>query len=400
MLSFAFSLLLVLISKKGQPRLVACLFVPSLFLYGVAYELRKADFVEGYFLYNRVGDYDYYLFAGALFFMSAIIAFALLPRLSYSYRVSGSVILEPKVDFDQLRMMYYILSVISIAAFFVNFSRVNYSVSMLFVAPRIYEEQFGSSVIANYLYFLNVPALCLGIYCSRFDTAPRLSIPIGVTLVAISLFHGIKFTVFDTILFPALFYFHVSRSRRKAALSALLALLVVASFYLVFAAFVRGGGGSDLITTFLNYMLPNYYNFAHAISRVPFQFDPLGVLLPDKVPDPFDDIQPTIPYGFVLNDKYNMATAFTAYYGFASALSALFMLPIICYLRALVWRSAIISRSLGHNFILSYIDFCLFFSFYFFAFNKTKYVYYCFVMMAIGWLCSFRGKDRPVRRDA
>lgn len=379
-------LLLGLLLYAWQQRnlYLGTLLTPSLFFFSLAFELRDSTLSADYFDYETVNSYELYVFFGLLQIGITIIA---LNRRIWG-RVDDFYALSRLPAIPQLltTRLYYALASVASIAFAVNFSNVNFSVALLFLNPRGYEEIFGQSSLINYIYFLNIPALCLSIYLRRQDLKPTYANTVDTVLVLMSAFHGIKFTVFDTLLLPALFYFHCSGNPKRAMRFLGLTLLVLLAFYLAFSLGVRGvsDDGTSMLGAFLNYILPNYYNFAYAIQQQPIQFDPLSFLLPDKVPNPFSEILWSGDYGFLLNDRFNMSTAYSVIYGALPPLSWLFFIPVLVRLRQQVVCVKQRRQTLQWIFLAAYIDFCLFFFWYFYAFNKTKYVYYVIVMAILG----------------
>lgn len=397
MLSIALAALILWGVKGQQNRLIAALFLPSLAFYGLAYELREYEFVQNYAANEDVYDFDLYLFFGFLLVLSALAALWILPRYARIGCVDAKLEPPRNVNFSLLRTTYFALAGLSLAGFVVNFARVDFSVALLFVAPRVYEEVFGESTALNYLYFLNVPALCLYVYCKAYDVAPRWSTLLNPILVLISVFHGVKFTVFDTVMIPLILYFHISPNRSRAMRIAGLAAVALIGFYIAFSVFVRGASESEgPLVAILNYILPNYYNLAFEIWKTPIQFDPFTLILPDKIPNPFADLATVGEAGFILNEKFNMTTAFSAYYAAFPLVGGLSILPIISVCRHYVWRRCVTGSSMFALMMVTYIDFCLLFSFYFYAFTKTKYIYYLAVMFIIWRLARRNSGNRYV----
>jgi len=401
MFSFFLVLLLFFFAFINKNTFLAFVFLPSIFFYFLAYELRKSPFVSSYFDFAVVSDYSLYLLVGFYLIISTLLAFSKIPKLSLGFVDDYSVEQSSEISslsFLKLSKMYYIISFVSLISFVINFNRVNFDISLLFLFPRRYEEIFGESTLVNYLYFLNIPALCLSIFASHNNNKIRFSSWINFFLVFISFFHGIKFTVFDTLLIPAFFYYHLTFGSAKTFARLFYALFFLLLFYLSFSFFVRGSSKDNfsIVVSILDYILPNYYNLAYSFQVTPLQFDPISPILPDKVPNPFLSLFFQGEFGFLLNDKFNMPTAFNVYHGLVPFFSTIFLLPVIVFLRNRIMLANKNYPRLSLFFILAYIDFCLFFSWYFFAFNKTKYVYYVFIFLLINHLLYSRSNKLSI----
>lgn len=386
MVSLLLTSVLALYAWQQRNIFIAILLLPSLFFFALAYELKDSTLSADYFEFDSVHDYSMYVAFGVSQFIAVILALnrRICGRAPY-LKPPGPL---PSIPVSRTKALYYSLACVATIAFFVNLSHVNFSVSLMFVDPRGYEELFGQSTAINYLYFLNIPALCLSIYLRQQRRHPRFANVIDTMLVLMSLFHGIKFTVFDTLLLPALFYFHCSRKPRRAMWLLGQTLLLLMVFYIVFSLGVRGFAEDQgsMFAGVLNYILPNYYNFAYGLQLNPLQLEPIGFLLPDKMPNPFLPILAPGEYGFLLNDRYNMATAYTVIYASLPPFSWLLFTPLLVKSRNWVVRRTRQVQTLHWIFLAAYIDFCLFFFWFFYAFNKTKYVYYVAVMVFLGYL--------------
>lgn len=370
------------------------LMLPSLFFYSLAYELKDSALSAQYFDFNYINDYSLYIVFGFVLIFSVVAAL--------NRRISGRAVeLDPPAPMPptairRATIIYYVLSSVATIAFVTNLSNVNFDIGLLFLNPRIYEEIFGKSTGVNYLYFLNVPALCISIYLRQKLKRPHAAGIIDAILIFMSFFHGIKFTVFDTFLLPALFYFHCSRQPRRALFVLGLTVFVLLCFYLAFSVGVRGflDDEGPLFSAILNYILPNFYNLAYSIQVQPIQFDPISILIPDKVPNPLLPILSPGEYGFILNDRFNMATAYANIYAILPPFSWLLFAPLLVRFRYRVILLKRRTQKLHWVFIAAYIDFCIFFVWYFYAFNKTKYVYYVIVMVTIGYIVHLRTTRR------
>ncbi len=375
----------------------AFLFLPSVFFYFLAFEIRNAEFVSNYFQFAAVEDYSLYLFNGILIFSSCLIGFSPLVNIkliNFGFFFNKSTYVF-RIDSLSLQFLYYALSLFSIIAFLINFSNVNFSIGLLLIAPRLYEEICGSSTFVNYIYFLNIPALCLYVYAVNFNLKIKFSFIINLVLVLISFFHGIKFTVFDTFLIPLFFYYNLKGFSKKILLTVFTVFFFLIIFYLIFSFGVRGNyeGNDSFLISFFNYILPNYYNLAYSFEKTPIQWDFISPFLPDKIPNPFNFFFLYGTYGFVLNDSFNMATAFNVYLSVFPVISSLFLFPLIIWIKKSLIFTFSKFKNLGYVFVIAYLDFCFFFSWYFFAFNKTKYVFYVFLFFIFSFLIHSRFRN-------
>lgn len=394
MFSLLIITVLVLYASYQGNLFLGMLLLPSLFFYFLAYELKESELSANYFDFTQINDYSLYVLFGIALTISVIVA--LNRRISGRAMELALPLPLPSISTHKTTKTYYFLAGMSSLAFVINLSNVDFDIGLLFINPRVYEEIFGQSSAINYIYFLNIPALCISIYLRQQLQRPRAAGIIDSVLILMSFFHGIKFTVFDTLLLPALFYFHCSQKPRRALITLSLILALLLGFYLAFSIGIRGFSDDEgpLFSAVLNYILPNYYNLAYGIQLHPMQFDPLSFLLPDKIPNPFISLFSPGEYGFILNEKFNMATAYSIIYAALPPFSWLLFIPLLIRLRMHVIRFKRHKSTLHAIFLAAYIDFCLFFFWYFFAFNKTKYVYYIGVMIILGFFLHGRSLRR------
>lgn len=298
-------------------------------------------------------------------------------------------------DLEKMKRIYYGMGISSLVAFVINLIRVfqNGGMELLFIDPRAYEEVFGASFAINYIYFLNVPALCLYIYLRNEKVYIKYALMLNILLVLISFFHGIKFTIFDTILFPVIFYYLL---KDKVSLKPLfLTFGALLGVFILFSELVRGGDTGSPFLSLSLYVLPNFYNLSYDIETSPVQFGAGGAMslfIPDKLPNWADEIQigESIS-GFVLNDSYNM---FTTLYSLYKAFNIggplffifIFLIQYVSYVRR--------NYSIVYLFFSAYLLFCMFFSFYFYAYTKTKNVYYVVLFILIHLYCKRRSSVR------
>lgn len=275
--------------------------------------------------------------------------------------------------------VFYVLAAVSIVCFFANYSRVGFSHALLFENPRLYESIFGSNWLINYGYFLMVPALCLMVVISWLGGAGWKIYLISFFLLFISFFHGIKYTVFDAIVFPLLFYVILFGFSLKSKLISFFSFFAFIVFFAFFSFLIRGSEDLDFFE-FLNYMIPNYYNFFYAINEFGFLLSsPLDALF-GFFSLSLDFSRDTLGAGFYLNDKYNMPT------GYSVALSSLgpFGMTILIAMFSFLIRFSQRQGGLFYLFFCAYLLFCLLMMFYSYYFmTKYKYIYFLLIFLLI-----------------
>lgn len=278
------------------------------------------------------------------------------------------------IDNQRLLMAYQLLTWISIGAALINLSRVGFSISLLFTNPREYEMIFGQYWQINYLYFLHVPALCLLVIMHSKGIAATVHFMTGSLLLALSLLHGIKFTLFDAIFFPVLtgLILGVFSGRTLYLASALFLV-----FFTYFSYFVRGSyGGLDPLV-FLEYVLPNYYNFFYLIEQNPFPATFPLKMISSYIPSPVETN--TFQMGFILNDKFNVITGFGRLVGYFS-----FMSVVLFYGLMFVAYNKLRGVFLSSLFLKTYILFCILMMFYnYYLGSKPKYIFIIIVFILL-----------------
>lgn len=381
MLSLLFIVVGIVLFLQLKNKLLAFLFIVSAEFYFPAYDLRNLDFTQNLFVSGIVSDYTYYLIFGLVIWLSIIVILLIDNQIESNIVRNTNFVIQYSYFENRLILVFYLLSFLSISAFLINFSRVDFSYSFLVLNPREYEYTFGSSTFWNYLYFLNIPAICSYIFIRvKFNRLKsKINIVLVLILFIISFFHGIKFTVFDTFIFPVFFYYYSSLKPLKFK-NILLISFVLFVFYLSFSYLVRGSGGSPF-EQLISYIVPNYYNLAYSIQENKIQWSGLSLFLPDKIPDIFAQFYDYGPIGFALNEKFNMQTAYSNYYSFANMFGPLIFLSLVAFIR-LLFRNKF-RKGIFQAFLLAYIDYCLLFVFFFHAFIKTKYIYYLAVLFFI-----------------
>lgn len=372
---FSFFYFFLDITPKKIFALPTSLFV---ILYSLSFDLRQWDDIARIsFVYDTPAfDLRTYLF----FFITLCSFLYAIVFLRYLHVVDYNV--GRKYDLKKLKRLYYLFAFFSLSAFVINITRVG-DLQLLFISPRVYEELFGANVIINYLYFLNVPALCLCIYISYFGEKLKYSGFINILLVLISFFHGIKFTIFDTIMYPmCLYYILQKRKSFKLLIWGGIGLLMI---FILFSVLVRGGDGKSPLLSVMSYILPNFYNLAYQIEQNPSHFgDFFSLFWPDKIPSPTKilTIGDSFSGKFILNPAYNMFTSldhlFRVFNLFGPFIYiVIFGIQYVCYRKR--------ERSVLYSFLSAYFLFCLFLAFYFYAYTKFKNVYYVSLFVLIDY---------------
>lgn len=356
--------------------LVGLLFFP-LVIYFLSYDLRDSFEVKSLMVNKSFRDYTNYLIYGLILYLTTILLLLIDRKIFKNINSVNRYYWD--YSLKRLKIWFYLISILTLLGSIINFSHVNYSFDLLLLNPRDYEFAFGSSTFINYLYFLAPVAICLGIYLKDNKQKLRFGWFVFLLLFLSSLLHGVKFTVFDTILIPSFFYFYVKK-RKVGKRLPLIIFSILLIFYLLFSTFIRGAGESPL-SQVLSYILPNFVNLANSLNDKVFQWEGLSIIIPDKMPGLFNEFYILSDEGFVLNDLYNMQTAYLNYYRFAWYLGPfLFLLPVLIIRRYLI---NIWSYDLRNLFVLALIDYCLLFIFFFHAFTKTKYWYLVFVLLIV-----------------
>ncbi|RDI90811.1 hypothetical protein Ob7_07060 [Thermosipho africanus Ob7] len=279
----------------------------------------------------------------------------------------------------KLKLMYYFLAILSILAFSIAISGVN--INFLVVSSRLYEQQFGRSTLINYLYFLNVVAIILSVYYRYlFQKRIKYSKIINILLIFISFFHGIKFTIFDTFLYPIIFSYVVNddlKTIKDFITRYIIVLIFLFIAIVLFFIFVRGNGVAGIY----NYFFSSVYNYFYNIETRPFQFvNPLRLFIPREFNLNFK-FEIWGIYGYSLNDSYNTYTGFSMLYSIFNIFYPFIYFP---YLLLLIKNFYLKKESgLLNSFLLTYLLYCNLMMFFSWQFTKSKYIYYIFVVFII-----------------
>lgn len=375
--SIVFIVILLLIFILKNRLLIFLLFYPILF-YFITFDIRDSDVVNSFLVYHKINDFTNYFFYGVSIFLSLILI------VLFDYQMLTTLKNNNKneiiYDHGRLKFFFYLMSFISLTGTYINLTHINFSFQLLFINPREYELLYGSSTFVNYMCFLSPLIICLFFYLKH----KKISLPYSKLLIFLlllaSLFHGVKFTVFDTVLIPFIFYYYLKKSRVSYKLPLILFSILII-FYVLFSTFVRGGNGMSPFEQVISYIIPNYINLAYSLNEQLFQWDGFSIFTPDKIPSLLGNFYTMPESGFVLNDGYNMLTGYANYYRFAWYFGPLlFLFPIVFLRRYLINIS---NFNILNLFYITIIDYCLLFVFFFHAFVKTKYWYLMFIIFII-----------------
>ncbi len=286
---------------------------------------------------------------------------------------------------NRLRVLYYFFSLCAFIGFTINISRVIGNMSLLFVSPRSYEALFGASSLINYLYFLNVPALIIWVYLHNYKISVKYGAIINIFLVLISFFHGIKFTIFDTISYPCLFSFLLKPKVSLKKVAIVIFLLI--GIFILFSMLIRGSDGKSPLISLLLYIIPNYYNLDYFVESLPQNWGDFMILVtPDLITSPTYAIgeREWPESSFIFNPAYNMPTSLLMLYLTFNLIGPVVYIFIFA-LQYNLYRYR--NYSLYMLFMSTYMEYCLLFSFYFYAYTKFKNVYYVIVMICVDYFC-------------
>ena len=363
-----------------------------LFCISISYDTRNSLFNEKEVFETGRPSFGFEFWA---IYFESVLAFIIFYFILFKSKTDFIVTHKNNYHLNKLKKLYYYFSFISLAAFLINIIRVflKLPITAILLNPRLYEKTFGASTPINYLYFLNIPALCLSVYLTQEGIQLKGKKWLNFLLIFISLFHGIKFTIFDTLLYPAIFLFLYKKTFSFKPVLVFSALLM--TVYLGFNILVRGNiKGYTIFDQVLSYITPNFYNFFYSIEKTPEQFNFLSVLfIPDKLPNIFSFSNFNGISGFLMNEKYNMQTILSEFYNTFSIFAPFLFIPFLL-LALLFYRFS--NKNLVYKFVSVYLIFCLLFSFYFYAFTKTKYVYLIFVFVFIHYFAVDRNKTKKI----
>lgn len=281
---------------------------------------------------------------------------------------------------QKLNTLFYTFSLLSCTALIVNLSNVNFNVNLLFTQPRAYEELFGKYWFVNYIYFLHIPALVLFVCKTRAGLFYKKDALIVLFLIFGSTLHGIKYTVFDLVFFPLIFYVVVGGFKR-VRIYFYVSVIFFILFFAAFSYFVRGNYGEFDLFAIKKYILPNYLNLFYALEKdsIPFSFPYKAVL--GFIPS--FPIESNLEGGFLLNEKYNMSTGFKVLIETMSIFGALVFYSITLTLLKCLNRANIFQAFVMALILFSFL--MMFYSYY--IGSKFKYIFLIIVFYCIERYC-------------
>ena len=385
-LSVLFSLL-YLFFDKTKYKVFALGSSALVFFYGVSIDLMDHPEIQIFFKYKKP-TLTYITYS---FFFITLIALLLSNILVYFfYNREVYEIPQKKYSNKKLKRAFYILSFLTfagLAANLINVFRSGFTVELLVLNPREYEELFGFNVLLNYLYFLNIPAILVYIYVVKVH---ETKVPFGKILVffliAISGFHGIKYTIFDSILIPGFFYLLISKDTKLKYMAMVFGLLI--GIYSIFSAFVRGGYYDSQLLNFVSYIIPNYLNMFYNIETYQTQFTPFyNLILPDKIQGlipPELQLNPGVNSTYSINPSYNMYTSLDFLYTDFNLLGPLFFIVIVG-VAILLYNNKY--KNIIIVYLLADIVYNFNMSFYTYSYIKIKYFYYIGIFVIVHLLC-------------
>ncbi|EJC6792491.1 oligosaccharide repeat unit polymerase [Vibrio parahaemolyticus] len=359
---------------------------PSIFI--LYYSLCNFYDYQNYIHYNLFYiSYKSYLTV-IILLISYVLGFFVPYALKVKSRVGNKENSYYGYSIKKLNLCILITFIISLLALLANLSNVGFNLSALFEDARDYEKSFGDNWLINYMYFLHVPSMILIVFKTTLVNKVRVfDVFLFIMLLFFSLFHGIKFTVFDALFFPLCYYIALKGFSRTAKFYFLSIILIFVAFFASFSFFVRGGGGDFNLLAILDYLVPNYVNLFYSIEKsellfaYPFDLYIGGLTsfinLPRELPQVL----------FLVNDKYNMITGFVYIVaGYFYVFSFLFFTSMI-YLYIYFSKK----RTLSSVFICGYILFSILMMCYAYYFGtKYKYIYFVLVLYVIDVFCRTR----------
>jgi hypothetical protein len=385
-LSVLFSLL-YLFFDKTKYKVFAMGSTALVFFYGVSIDLMDHPEIQIFFKYKKP-TLTYITYS---FFFITLIALLLSNILVYFF-YNRDVYEIPQKNYSnkKLKRAFYILSFLTfagLAANLINVFRSGFTVELLVLNPREYEELFGFNVLLNYLYFLNIPAILVYIYVVKVH---ETKVPFGKILVffliAISGFHGIKYTIFDSILIPGFFYLLISKDTKLKYMAMVFGLLI--GIYSVFSSYVRGGYYESGLLNFVSYIIPNYLNMFYNIETYQTQFTPFyNLFLPDKIQGlipPELQLNPGVNSTYSINPSYNMYTSLDFLYTDFNLLGPLFFIVIVG-VAILLYNNKY--KNIIIVYLLADIVYNFNMSFYTYSYIKIKYFYYIGIFVIVHLLC-------------
>ncbi len=375
--------LVYLFLDKSQYKVFAMGSSSLMFFYGLSLDLMDHPDIQVFFRYIKP-SLSYITYS---YFFISLVALTICNAMVYLfYRRNVYDIPHRQYSSIRLRRAFYILSFLSLLGLTVNLLNVflsGFTPELLILNPRTYEEMFGFNVAFNYLYFLNIPAVLTYIYIIKVHKVKvRFGKLLVFLLIIISGFHGIKYTIFDSILIPGFFYLLVSKDTKLSYMALVFGALV--GIYMIFSNFVRGGYYESELLNFASYIIPNYLNMFYNIETYQQQFTPFfNLLLPDKMQAlvPVEmHLNPGVNSQYSINPSYNMYTALDFLYTDFFLLGPFFFI-LIYFLGIYLYNNKY--RNIIILYLLASLIYNLNMSFYTYAYIKIKYTYYIFVFIGV-----------------
>lgn len=291
-----------------------------------------------------------------------------------------------------LKKVFYTSSILCLCAFSFN---INNAIDLLLSGGYIrnYEEEFGSSSIINYFYFLHVISIPVYYYIRYVKKEHiRFGTLIFILVALTPFFHGIKFTVFDAF-FPTIVIYYLLNEKLRVKFFLYFFTIALVFLYLFFT-YARGTSYDvTWYQAIINYIIPNYYNLGYTIKHFGYSgmFDyGFQLFYPPKLPIP-ESINNIITStsGFLLNYRYNMYTAIQAFYrvfGVFSGVGYLFFIILI----SISYVFAFNYNKFRYYFIFAVLVTCNFLSFYYWMLFKLKYIWLIVFVMLISFIFRLR----------
>ncbi|MGF1828182.1 oligosaccharide repeat unit polymerase [Photobacterium angustum] len=324
---------------------------------------------------------DLTIYVYLFFIISYLLSFLVVYILTTKDTKMSINTLRVKYDEKKLDKAIKILFLFSLISLFFNLSNVGFNVTEMTTNARGYEVTFGKYWFINYIYFLHVVVLILVVFYSKLYRVKLSNVIIFILMIISSMFHGIKFTVFDAVFFT--FFSFVVLSGGLTFKVKLYFTLVISLFIFFFAWFsfnIRGGAEDFDILAFVNYIAPNFINYFYEIESkniyLGYPFD--GVLGFITLHIPLLRELPVVD--FQLNDKYNMLTGIPFIFAYFGPLGIVIFYTSTMYLVYYMKKK----NTLVSLYVISYVYFCYFMMFYSYYFGtKYKYVYLLLVFVIL-----------------
>jgi len=291
--------MLVILFYKVRKTVYVPLFGFNVLIFSFVIDgLFNGEFAEQ-FIYDNISIDESLVYLWLINILALIIFCCLIGKDRYDRRIIFNDI--------YFKIVLYLCLFVSLGASLINTMRVH-NLYLLFLNPREWELIWGKNVILNYLFFLHTVASFLSIIM-YWRHRNNWYLAIFIVSVAMSVLHGIKFTIAHTVLF-SLFAFLILNNYSFSRFSVFLLAYFVCIICLYFA-FIRGGKFEGVI----GYLTSPSINSIYVIQKSGILINyPKGIFIPDienmmgwivkrlTSETALYDIAST---GFVLNEKYN-----------------------------------------------------------------------------------------------